>query len=86
MSTSVLFGDTASKYGGALARPTQATRDDSQLPAVAGPSRASQAAAYHPSSGLFWFGAIAAAAVGLAYASTTVRVGPAKASVSLGKS
>lgn len=86
MGTAVIFGDTASKYGGALARPSQATRDDSQLPAVAGPSPSSQTAAYHPGSGLFWFGVIAAAAVGLAYASTTVRVGPASASVSLGKS
>lgn len=85
MGTAVLFGDTASKYGGALARPSVATRDDSQLPAVAGPSATSAAPAYHPSSGLFWFGAIAAGAVGLAYLSTTVRVGPAAATVSLGK-
>lgn len=86
MGAGVLFQDTASKYGGALATSSPGSRVDSQLPAVAGPTLDSQAAAYHPGSGLFWFAAIAAAAVGLAYASTTVRVGPAKVSAELGKS
>lgn len=86
MGTAVMFPSPAAKYGGAMVRPGPLSPVDSQLPAVAGPSPASQYAAYHPGSGLFWFGAIAAAAVGLAYASTTVRVGPAKVSASLGKS
>ena len=81
-----MFPSPSQKYGGATLRATPATPVDSQLPAVAGPSPAEQVAPYHPGSGLFWFAAIAAAAVGLAYASTTVRVGPAKVSASLGKS
>lgn len=72
------------KYGGAFATAQPASRDDSQLPAVAGPTRASVTSPLRPSSGLFWFGVFAAAAVGLAAASTTVRVGPAKVAASLG--
>lgn len=79
------FPDSAAKYGGAFLSHGPATDIDSQLPAVAGPTAQHAAPVYHPSSGLFWFGAIAAAAVGLAYVSTTVRVGPASASASLGK-
>lgn len=87
MSSTLMFPDLAGKYGGAQLRAAPpVTRNDSQLPAVAGPAPSDQVAAYHPGSGLFWFGAIAAAAVGLAYASTTVRVGPAQVSASLGKS
>lgn len=80
------FPSSAQKYGGSLLTSSHPASDvDSQLPAVAGPSPQHAAPVYHPSSGLFWFGAIAAAAVGLAYVSTTVRVGPASASASLGK-
>lgn len=41
---------------------------------------------WHPDSPLFWFGVIAAATFGLIGASTSVRVGPAKAAVSVGDS
>lgn len=79
--------DYLSKYGGALAGAVApATSDDSALPAVAGPSEDDDRNPLSPQGPLFWFGVIAAAAVGLMYASTTVRVGPVKASVSAGSS
>lgn len=75
----------AERYGGAfLGGSGAATPTDSQLPAVAGPSESSSAPPWHLDSPLLWFAVIAAAAVGLAAVSTTVRVGPAKASASLG--
>ena len=81
-----MFPDTTMKYGGSLVGSRVATPDDSPLPAVAGPSTEATHAIYHPGSALFWFGVLAAGAVGLAFASTTVRVGPAKVSASIGKS
>ena len=45
---------------------------------------AAQGRPWSPSSPLFWFGALAAVTLGLAAVATTVRVGPAKASVKLG--
>ncbi|OJV57952.1 MAG: hypothetical protein BGO38_06940 [Cellulomonas sp. 73-145] len=58
-----------------------------ELNAVATPSEGAAAASapWSPSNPLFWFGALAALTLGLAAVSTSVRVGPARASVSLGK-
>lgn len=76
----------AARYGGSLLGGQPASPLASELSTVRGPSESSDVFAFHPESPLFWFAAIAAAAVGLMYASTTVRVGPVKASVSAGKS
>jgi hypothetical protein len=83
-----LFPTAAARYGGALANPATSTASTAAtpLPQVAGPSGIDLSPAWHPDSPMFWLGAILAVAVGLAYASTTVRVGPVKASASAGKS
>lgn len=76
----------ASKYGGAFVTASPATKDDSPLVQVAGPAPAAkgQTSLLHPNSPLMWVGVILAGAVGLAAFSTTVRVGPARAGVSVG--
>lgn len=63
------------------------TRTTSELNAAVTPSEgaAAEAAPWSPSSPLFWFGALAAVTFGLMAVSTSVRVGPAKVSASLGK-
>lgn len=76
----------AARYGGSLLGSQPATPTATELTAVRGPAEADDTFAFHPTAPLFWFAAIAAAAVGLMYASTTVRVGPVSASVSAGKS
>lgn len=76
----------AARYGGSLLGAQPATSTVSELNTVRGPSESADVFAFHPSAPLFWFAAIAGAAVGLMYASTTVRVGPVSASVSAGKS
>lgn len=74
------------KYGGAFTRPQQATRDESALPGIAGPApKGGSNSPLSPSSPLFWAGVFVAASVGLMAYSTTVRVGPASVSASLGK-
>lgn len=70
------------KYG--LPSNAPATSVDSPLASAAGPSPSNAAPPWHADSPLFWFGAIAAATFGLLAVSTSVRVGPAKAAVSLG--
>lgn len=77
----------AAKYGGAfVASSNQTTKDDSPLVQVAGPTPDSRGmhSVWHPNSPLMWAGLILAGAVGLAAVSTTVRVGPVKASASVG--
>lgn len=75
----------ASKYGGALAGTPTVTRDNVAATPSAGPALASKAPPWSPDNPLFWFGLIAAASVGLMGYSTTVRLGPAKAGVQIGK-
>lgn len=86
MSTVAFMANPATKYGGSLL-PGAATSQgqDTQLTAVAGASPDDQTPIYSPEHPLFWLGLILAGAVGLAYFSTTVRVGPAEAAVSVGK-
>lgn len=74
------------KYGGAFMTPASATRDDTPLAQVAGPSPKASGTdkLIHPNNPLFWVGIVLAGAVGLAAVSTTVRVGPLKASASVG--
>ncbi|MEU0788034.1 hypothetical protein ABZ341_41710 [Streptomyces sp. NPDC006173] len=75
----------ASKYGGALAGAPVVSRDQTAATPSAGPSIAVKSPPWSPDNPLFWFGVIAAASVGLMGYSTTVRVGPAKAGISVGK-
>jgi hypothetical protein len=76
----------ASKYGASFMTPSPATNDDTPLVQIAGPAPAAkgQNSLWHPNSPLAWVGIILAGAVGLAAFSTTVRVGPVKASASVG--
>ncbi len=75
----------ASKYGGALAGANTVTRDQSAAAPSAGPAMSSKEPPWSPRNPLFWFGVLAAATFGFMGYSTTVRVGPAKAGVSVGK-
>jgi hypothetical protein len=77
--------NAASKYGGALAGPSAVSRDHSAATTSAGPSLEINSPPWSPENPLFWFGILAAASVGLMGYSTTVRVGPAKAGVEIGK-
>jgi hypothetical protein len=73
----------ANKYGAAFLEPGRTTNDDTPLARAAGPADNAQSPlSVH--SPMFWVAAILAGAVGLAAASTTVRVGPVKAGVALG--
>lgn len=73
------------KYGGALAGAPTVTRDQSAAAPSAGPALTTKEPPWSPRNPLFWFGIIAAATFGFMGYSTTVRVGPAKGSVELGK-
>ena len=74
-----------SRFGLSPDGPTTTT--PSELHSVASPSAGAAAAGslFSPDNPLFWFGALAVLSLGLAAFSTTVRVGPAKASLNLGK-
>lgn len=74
----------ASKYGGALAGAPVATKVETAATPSAGPAFSSKAPPWSPENPLFWFGVVAAVSVGLMGYSTTVRVGSAKAGVSIG--
>lgn len=74
------------KYGGSfISTKPQQSDDARELAPIAGPSPHLGGSPLSPSSPLFWFGVVAAASVGLMAYSTSVRIGPAAASVSLGK-
>lgn len=47
---------------------------------------ADNAQPWHPDNPIFWFGAIAAATIGLIAANASIRVGPFRASAGAGKS
>lgn len=76
----------AAKYGPALAPGGPRITADTELSAVSSPAAGETGSPFSPANPLFWFGAIAALTFGLMAVSTSVRVGPAKAAVSLGKS
>jgi hypothetical protein len=73
------------RYG--LRSDASKTGATTSLSSIAAPAEGAAAVAnpWSPANPLFWFGALAALTFGLAAVSTTVRVGGAKASVSLGK-
>lgn len=73
-----------SKYGAAFLNPGHTTADDTPMARVAGPADKDNTSALSVHSPMFWVAAVLAGAVGLAAVSTTVRVGPAKASASIG--
>lgn len=73
------------RYGGAMISGAPSHVADDQLARTTGPAPADVAHPLAPGSPLLVFMVIAGAAVGLMYASTTVRVGPVRASVSAGK-
>lgn len=75
-----LIQSASSKYG-AMGAPAN---DPSPLAGVAGPSRGSDMPVWHPEHPFFWFGVIAAGAVGLMGFSTHARVGPVHAAAGLG--
>ncbi|MFL6144532.1 MAG: hypothetical protein ACJ72N_22050 [Labedaea sp.] len=52
---------------------------------AAGPAPHDQSPPWSPDSPLFWFGVVAALTFGLVAVSTSIRVGPARVSGSLGK-
>jgi hypothetical protein len=82
-ATSWAPASPTAKYGLTNGPASPAT---TELTSVATP-RAGAAAAgqpFNPENPLFWFGAIAAVTFGLAAFSTNVRVGSARAGVSLG--
>lgn len=71
------------KYG---LTPGPSSPATTELTAIATPSRGAASAAqpWNPENPLFWFGVIAAATFGLAAFSTNVRVGNARAGLSVG--
>ena len=73
----------SAKYGAAFLNPGNTTNDDTPLARAAGPAD-SKMPDFSTHSPMFWVAFILAGAVGLAAASTTVRVGPVKGSVSVG--
>lgn len=75
----------AAKYGGALAGAQTVSKDATAATPSAGPALATKEPPWSPKNPLFWFGVVAAATFGFMGYSTTVRVGPAKGSVSVGK-
>ncbi len=76
----------AEKYGGSLASGRQTeTPNATELKNVAAPSAPGAGGVWSPREPMFWFAVIAATSLGLAAYSTTVRVGPAQASLELGK-
>jgi hypothetical protein len=78
--------DPGRKYGGAMSNPAPKPNSDvTPLPNVAGQSPADNRNPLAVGTPLFWVMGIAAVALGAAAYSTTVRVGPASASLHIGK-
>lgn len=81
----VLSPTPAAKYGASFMGAPVADTNSTELTVVAGASPDDQTPFWHPGHPMFWLAAILGGAVGLAYFSTTVRVGPVEGSASLGK-
>lgn len=84
MSQTWAVPDVAARYN---LSPGLGSHTPSELHTAATPGVGAAAAAqpWNPHNPLFWFAGIAALTFGLMAVSTTVRVGPAKVSASLGK-
>lgn len=90
MNENWFTGDYTDRYGGSFLRDHRqaspaAAGGMSELPKAAASPTGHPLAGIRPGSGLFTFGVIAAVSVGLMAVSTTVRVGHATASASVGK-
>jgi hypothetical protein len=87
MAGATTWAPTSSGSRYRLADDAPASTATTELNSVATPAAgaASAASLLHPSNPLMIFFAIAAVTLGLAAFSTSVRVGPAKAAISLGK-
>lgn len=72
-------------YGLPSIQDVGATPDATPLASIATAAGDDASKAWHPDSPLFWLGIIGALTFGFAFLSTTVRVGPARATVSAGK-
>ncbi len=71
-----------------MTRAVPDTARTSTAPGIArsaGPTSHANDPLWSPDNPLFWFGVIAAATFGLVAVSTSVRIGPGRASVKLGK-
>lgn len=71
-----LVGASASSPAGAAAPP---------LSSSAGPAQTETAPPWHPDNPLFWFAGLLLVTLGLAAGSSSVRLGPLRASVGAGK-
>lgn len=85
MAASTWAPSGLSRYG--LSSDGPATTAPSELHAVASPGVGDDAVGslLNPANPLMWFGVIAALTLGFAAFSTSVRVGPVKGSIDLGK-
>lgn len=84
-STSWAPATPAAKYGAAVAPGGPRITAETELNAVSSPASGESGSPFSPSNPLFWFGVIAATTFGLMAVSTSVRVGPAKAGIAVGK-
>lgn len=84
-------GSYTDRYGGAFLRAGQgqaspaASGNMSELPKIGASPNGHALGGLRPGTGLFAFGIVAAVSIGLMAVSTTVRVGHATASASVGK-
>lgn len=90
MNDSWFTGNYTDRYGGSFLRyqgqaSPAASSGMSELPKAAAAPTGHPLQGLRPGTGLFTFGVIAAVSVGLMAVSTTVRVGHATASASVGK-
>lgn len=90
MNNDWFTGDFTDRYGGSFLKyqgqaSPAAAGGMSELPKVSASPTGHPLAGIKPGSGLFAFGVVAAVSLGLMAFSTTVRVGHASASASVGK-
>lgn len=75
----------AAAYGLPSIADAGARPDATPLTSMATAADNAATTVWHPDSPMFWLGVLGALTFGFAFLSTTVRVGPAKATVSAGK-
>lgn len=74
------------KYGGSfLTDRVDPGTHNSGLQGVAGPPEGNHSRPWHPDNAMFWVAAVVLVVFGIGGASTSFRVGPAKASATVGK-
>lgn len=85
MATASAWAPTGPARFGLSQGPTHSAQTELTAVATPGTAGQSQGKVISTDNPLFWFGILGAATFGLMAFSTTVRVGPATASVGLGK-